>query len=200
MSRVHGCTGETHVQDGRYAVGPSIHRNNNSDTKFLLMHKSLFIILLMLLLTACSASNSGVPESEDSGLQLVALELTTDYGAQQQFYQGDVIQFLLSLGSDAYIYMYLIDASSNIIQLLPHKDQRSHYYSAGYFLTIPEYENAYRFTVGEPFGEQSVWIIASDQSLTLSSALTSIEMIKQKIRQSSIQAYGEYVFNMKTLR
>ena len=154
----------------------------------------------MLLFTACSASNSGVSKSEESGLQVIPLELTTDYGAQQQFFEGDVIQFLLSLGSDAYIYMYHIDASGNIIQLLPHKNQYSHYYSAGYFLTIPEYGNAYRFTVAEPFGEQTIWVIASDRPVTLSSGFASIEMIKHKIRQSSIQAYGEYVFNMKTVR
>lgn len=128
------------------------------------MVKKYSLSVLLFCLLSCSASYTtfNVPK-----LQSIPVELTTHLGDLQQFVEGDEIQFLLSLGSDAFIYMYYIDAANNISQILPSKNQQSNFYAAGYFLTIPEYENLYRFTVSEPFGNGSIWVFASDQSITM---------------------------------
>lgn len=129
-------------------------------------------------------------------LETIPVELTTHLGDQQHFVKDDEIQFLLSLGSDAYIYMFHIDAAGSITQILPNKNQHSHFYTAGYFLTIPEYENLYRFIISEPFGKESIWIFASDRSIVIDEKEKFIEKIKQKIKQGSDQSYGEYLLNI----
>ena len=155
--------------------------------------------LITLLLAGCSASNkSTAPDAIN--LESIPLELTTHLGDQQQFVEGDEIQFLLSLGQDAYIYMYYIDAANRITQILPNENQQSNFYTAGYFLTIPEYKNLYRFTISEPFGNESIWVIASDRSVTMKQFPGSIENIRQLIKKSSDKAYGEYVLKIVTTR
>jgi hypothetical protein len=146
---------------------------------------------------ACTVSNNTTLQTNE--LAAIPLELTTHLGDKREFIRGDEIQFLLSLGSKAYIYMYYIDAKKNITQILPNKKQHSNYYLAGYFLTIPEYDDGYRFIVSEPFGEEEIWIMASDQSIDINASDKTIEIIKQKIRGKSKREYGEYVFNVFTM-
>ena len=162
------------------------------------MYKNLTCYLLILLLSGCNRANTTMIMEKSAGLAVIPLELTTHLGDQQQFVEGDEIQFLLSLGQDAYIYMFYIDAVKNISQILPNENQPSHYYSAGYFLTIPEYDNLYRFTVKKPFGEETIWIFASDRSIALNDSTLSINEVKQKIKQSSALAFGQYEFKMET--
>lgn len=163
------------------------------------MHISLLPVILALLLSACNTShNTGLTTGK---LAVIPVELTTHLGDQQKFVEGDEIQFLLSLGSDAYIYMYYVDAKHKITQILPNPNQPGHYYSAGYFLTIPEYINTYRFTISEPFGSESIWVFASDISgdqLTLPENSNSIEDYKKTIQQSSKASYGEYELKIIT--
>ncbi len=159
-----------------------------------MLKKTLFCLLIPCF-TACSVS----PESPlTPGLDSIPVELTTQLGDQQVFFEGDEIQFLLSLGSDAYIYMYYIDASNNMLQILPSDRQIDNHYSSGYFLTIPEYEPHYRFMVREPFGEQTIWIFASDRWLDINGTDNSIKTIRQNIKQASKQAYGEYELKITT--
>lgn len=162
------------------------------------MYKIFICFLLALLLTSCNTSNKTTTTPESHDLASIPLELTTHLGDQQQFAEGDEIQFLLSLGQDAYIYMYYIDADKTVTQILPNKNQHNHFYTAGYFLTIPEYENLYRFTISEPFGEESIWIFASDRSIDIDITKNSIAVIKQKIEQASIQVFGEYQLKITT--
>ena len=161
------------------------------------MVKKYSLSVLLFFLLSCSASYTtfNVPK-----LQSIPVELTTHLGDLQQFVEGDEIQFLLSLGSDAFIYMYYIDAANNIKQILPNENQQSNFYAAGYFLTIPEYEILYRFIVSEPFGNESIWVFASDQSITMKPLPASIENIEQLIKNSSEKAFGEYVLNIVTAR
>jgi len=160
------------------------------------MHK-FYIIFTVLFLTACTIRDNKAIQTHE--LAAVPLELTTHLGGKREFIRGDEIQFLLSLGNDAYIYMYYIDAEKNITQILPNKSQRSNHYLAGYFLTIPEYNDDYRFLVREPFGEEKIWIVASDQSIDISASDKTIETIKQEIKEKSKREYGEYVFNIFTM-
>lgn len=161
-------------------------------------YKILSCLLLTVFISGCSVTTNAESASNSKQLDPIPLELTTHLGDQQQFVEGDEIQFLLSLGQDAYIYMFYQDASGVIAQILPNANQRSHFYSAGYFQTIPEYENRYRFTISEPFGEETIWIIASDQSITPPTPAGSLERIRNHIKRSSRQAYGEYALRITT--
>jgi hypothetical protein len=168
------------------------------------MYKIIKLFLIALLLAGCSASNENTA-ADSAKLESIPLELTTHLGDQQQFVEGDEIQFLLSLGQDAYIYLYYSDAANKLTQILPSENQQSNFYTAGYFLTIPEYETLYRFTISEPFGNESIWVIASDRSITMtqfpgSQFPGSIENIRQLIKKSSDKAYGEYVLKIVTTR
>lgn len=160
------------------------------------MYKSLLFLILALLLSSCKTVNSTAQPI--TSLQTIPIELTTHLGDQQEFVEGDEIQFLLSLGSDAYIYMYYIDANYKITQILPNTNQASNFYSAGYFLTIPEYNNTYRFTISEPFGKESIWVLASDQEIQPDSSIKTIENYKNHIQQSSKKSYGEYELTIIT--
>ena len=164
------------------------------------MYKIAQLLFLTLLLCGCSALHK--TDSLASELHPIPLELTTHLGDQQQFIEGDEIQFLLSLGSDAYIYMVYLDAKNNITQILPNKNQPGNFYSAGYFLTIPEYVNGYRFIISQPFGDESVWVFASDQLITQSSLenniASSIEGYKKELQKRSKKAYGEYELRIVT--
>lgn len=162
------------------------------------MSKIIYLLLLSLMTAGCSVNDNTTKETDSARLGTIPVELTTHKGEQQQFFEGDDIQFLVSLGQQAYLYMYHIDADEQITQILPHPKQRDHLYPAGYFLTIPEYEDIYRFKVGKPFGEESIWVIASDRSISPDSTHKSIETIRREIREASQQAYGEYVLTIRT--
>ncbi len=96
--------------------------------------------------------------------------------------------------------MYYVDAANNVEQILPSKNQASHFYKAGYFLTVPEYDNGYRFIINKPFGEVSIWVFASDQAIALDYTLDSIESIKLDLKLASRKAYGEYVLKIMTVK
>ena len=88
------------------------------------MYKIITIFLVAVLLAGCSVSNKNTA-ADSAKLESIPLELTTHLGDQQQFVEGDEIQFLLSLGQDAYIYMYYTDAANKLTQILPSKNQQS---------------------------------------------------------------------------
>ncbi len=154
--------------------------------------------LITLLLSGCSTNNKAAEISVNKKLDTISLELTTHLGDKQHFIEGDEIQFLLNISQDAYIYMYYVDAVKNITQILPSKYQQSNFYSTGYFQTIPEYENLYRFTIRKPFGKESIWVIASDQSVKLKQLPADMEELKQQIKNASKKAYGDYVLEITT--
>jgi len=162
---------------------------------------AIVYIYLLLSLAACSNSHQAEQKTSFSAqvpaLQTIPLELTTTTGNQQLFSDGEEIQFLLSLGDDAYIYMYHLDASDKAVRILPSQHRSTHFFNRGYFLTVPDYDKGYRFYVHAPFGEQTIWIFASDKSIKLDEDLT-IEAVKEKIKKSSVQAFGFASFEMRT--
>ena len=133
----------------------------------------------------------------------IPVELTTHLGDQQLFIEGDEIQFLLSLGSDAYVYMYHIGTTGAITQLIPDARQQGHFYKAGYFMTLPEYDNGYRFIVSAPFGEHRVWVFASDADITDADVRPRqgqmIEELAGLIKQAS-GSYGQAQLLLNTVK
>ena len=95
------------------------------------MLRIIQLSLITLLLSACSTYHKTTAITDETKLITIPLELTTHLGDQQQFVEGDEIQFLLSLGQDAYIYMYYVDAANNITQILPNENQPSNFYMLG---------------------------------------------------------------------
>lgn len=184
------------------------------------MYKNFVLYFLALLILGCTAS----PETQSSPkiqskslnnaslnqqkLQPVALQLTTHLGDQQAFVAGDEIQFLLSLDRSAFIYMYYIDADNHISQILPNQNHQNNYYSAGYYQAVPASDIPYRFTINKPFGKETIWVIASDQSIRLETTYNSIgnlkqinasiDAIKAKIKQQSREVYGNYALKITT--
>lgn len=149
-------------------------------------------IVNLSILSSLSADTSGTAQPLDT----IPVELTTSVGHQQSFVEGEEIQFLLSLGDDAYVYMYHVDADGKIKQILPSAQQSSHFYKKGFFLTIPNYEKVFRFIVRQPYGDETIHVFASDQSLLddnddTSVDSTSIRDIRKQIINRSTAAFGE---------
>jgi hypothetical protein len=94
--------------------------------------------------------------------------------------------------------MVYVNAENNLVQILPSKYQNSNFYSKGFFLTIPEYNNGYRFIINKPFGDEAIWVFASDQLIPLDKNDGSISSIRDKIRQQSRREYGESVLLITT--
>ena len=160
-------------------------------------HAGLTIVsyFIFMLLSACSTSHETSKQVKEPVLQSIPLELTTTSGNQQTFTDGEEIQFLLSLGDDAFIYMYHLDASNTLIQILPNPLRHGHYFKKGYFLTIPDYDNGFRFKAGAPFGDGTVRVFASDVSVEPGENLT-IDEIKEFIEDASERAFGFASFDM----
>lgn len=164
-----------------------------------LTHSMRYIMVLFLYASIVNLSmvtNNLADESAPSqSLETIPVELTTTVGHQQSFVEGEEIQYLLSLGDDAYIYMYHIDAAGKIHQILPSAQQSSNFYKQGFFLTIPNYEKLYRFIVSQPHGDATIQVFASDQSvLDINIDSTSINEIREHIISRSA-AFGEDKFS-----
>ena len=153
-------------------------------------------IVNLSMVTSLLADTSSPSQSLDT----IPVELTTTVGHQKTFVEGEEIQFLLSLGDDAYIDMYHIDATGNIEQILPSTQQSSHFYKKGFFLTIPNYEKVFRFIVSQPYGDETIYVFASDQSLRDINVDTNVESttisdIRELIVSRSTAAFGEDSFS-----
>lgn len=163
------------------------------------MFKIHCLLISVLLLSGCGHPSSDL-QQKPRALESIPLELTTLQGDQSVYYKNDEIQFLLSLGSDAYIYMYHVNANGKVHQILPDPAQPSNFYSAGYYLTIPEYKETYRFKVTQPFGPQSIWVFASDQLIATDTSTQSIDDVRAAILQAARQAFGLYELKIETKR
>ncbi len=95
-------------------------------------------------------------------LETIAVEITTHLGDQQTFVEGDVISFLLSLDRDAYIYLFYEDASAKIYQIFPNQMSRNHFYREGFYVPIPPSKNDFQFKIQAPFGEEKLFVFATD--------------------------------------
>lgn len=138
----------------------------------------------------------------------VEIEITTHLGDQQEFAEGDVISFFLSLDQEAWVYLFYRDAGNNLIQLLPNSGMPEHRYPAGAFMPIPSREQAFRFTVAPPFGDELILAFASDradielpgQRLPTGLRLLGVDAatVEQSIREASGERYGRAQLALST--
>ena len=111
--------------------------------------------------------------------QVVNIEITTHLGDQQSFVEQDVISFFISLDRAAFVYAFYEDASGHVFQLIPSEAQPDHYFNAGFYIPFPEENSTFRFVVQAPFGEEQLWVYASDKAQLKFLAKDSIQGIKQ---------------------
>lgn len=134
-------------------------------------------------------------------LQIVNIDITTHLGDHQVFLEQDVISFYISLDHSAYLYAFYQDASGSIFQLVPGKAQPQHYFTAGYYLPFPAQNSPFKFVVAAPYGEEQLWVFASDQGKLEFNGKTGDQGLKQirqnyaeladVIKASSVKLYGK---------
>lgn len=142
-------------------------------------------------------------------VETVDVSITTHLGDQQNFVAGDQISFLLSLNRNAYVYLFYLDADSNLLQLLPNQLIEAHFFGAGLFIPIPDQKQPVHFTVQAPFGEEIMVAFASDNGAlsfpgeSLSSGLILLQqdlgLVGEQIRLASEELYGSGELIITTL-
>lgn len=141
------------------------------------------------------------PDVQTRALESVNIEITTHLGDQQSFVEQDIISFLISLDHAAFLYVFYQDASGLVYQLIPGKAQAEHYFQPGFYIPFPPENSAFQFVVQAPFGEEQLWVFASDQGQIEFKGRDSGQGIKQltqrplelatSIRAASGALYGE---------
>lgn len=113
------------------------------------------ISLLWLLFWASSA----VSASEN-----INIEITSHLGDEKEFFQGDQINFLISMDKDAYLLLVYQTSQNQLIQLYPNRHMPNKKYKAGVYFQIPDDHTPYQFEITPPYGRETVWIFASSTS------------------------------------
>ena len=157
----------------------------------LLLHRFYAGVLIALL------SQSGFTADL---LQEIEVNITTHLGDRQSFVEGDVVSFLLTLDSDAFVYLFYEDADDHIFLIYPNQQSGNHYYEKGFFMPLPPPEQGFRFKIEPPFGEETLFVYASDNARVslhgkkLKNGLSLIEdtisEIETSTRQQSTVNFG----------
>ena len=112
----------------------------------------LYVAFCLLNATAIEAKNPKIN-----------LSVTTHLGDTQSFREGDVVSFYVSLEKDAYITVVYQDAGDRLNVLLPNALHENNFFTAGWFIPIPNEQNPFRFRITPPFGKETLWVFASDK-------------------------------------
>lgn len=123
----------------------------------------IFILALVGVFWATGQAQDVSSDNKPEALESVKIEITTHLGNQQHFAEQDVISFLISLDRAAFVYVFYQDASGHVYQLMPGKAQSRHYFEPGFYIPFPPENSAFQFVVQAPFGEEQLWVVASDQ-------------------------------------
>lgn len=159
-----------------------------------------FVAGLLLL----SMSGATLPDEP----RRIEVGITTHLGDQQSFVDGDRISFLLSLESDAYVYLFYQDAEARLLQLLPNERMPDHFFASGLFMPVPSSRQAFQFTVQPPHGDEFMFAVASDNGgLTfagepLANGLILLEGVMEniidRIRRESARVFGQSKLRLTT--
>lgn len=118
----------------------------------------------MLLLCPYSNYSLAADTATQRILQPIGIQATTHLGDHQTFRKDDVVSFLLSLERDAYITAIYIDAHMSLFQIIPNTHQQDNFYKANLFIPVPPLDAEYNFRIKPPYGEETLWVFASDTS------------------------------------
>lgn len=169
------------------------------------MQHKFYCVLLLCLYSSFSIATDSTTEKI---LQPIGIQATTHLGDHQTFRKNDVISFLLSLDRDAYITAIYVDANNNLYQIIPNSLQQDNFYKANLFIPIPPNNAAYSFKVEPPYGEETLWVFASDnETLPLNGEnlkngmikLTqTLNQIRSTLRNNSRQRFDETSVRINT--
>jgi hypothetical protein len=163
-------------------------------------NRIVFIVNCLLLATVFCATAQA--QNSDSGKSPtpINIEITTHLGDQQVFATGDVISFFISLDKAAYLYAFYQDASGQLFQILPGPALADHYFQAGFYIPFPPQNTAFQFQVQAPYGEEQLWVFASDNGKLVfneNNSSRGIQPLRQTpsqlsdtIKNSSLQLFG----------
>lgn len=153
-------------------------------------------VLICLVLSVCT-----IKHVQADSLGKINIDITTHLGDVKQFQEGDRIAFLLSLDTDAYLTVLYQNAAGEIIQLLPNRHQLTFFYKAGLFLSLPDPNSSFAFTIQPPFGQETLWVFAADLPLPalpgfyladgLKKLSVGMSLIRKKLAAHPKSAYGE---------
>lgn len=166
-----------------------------SNLKKLLLRFSGMTLGFML---AVLPAKGGVEAAEQKQINI---DITTHLGNVRNYREGDKVSFLISLDTDAYVLVLYQNAGGEVIQLLPNKNLKNHFYKAGLFLNLPDPNSAYVFEIQAPFGRETLWAFAADVPLPelsgryladgLKKLVVSMASIRKTVAGHPKSAYGE---------
>lgn len=172
--------------------------------------RSLFCSLIFAAACVVSVAQAAAPTQQHSPQQSVNVEMTTHLGDQQVFLEQDVISFYISLDQASFLYVFYQDASGKVFQLMPGKAQPEHYFTAGYYIPFPAQTSPFKFVVQAPFGEEQLWVFASEQGQLVFKGKDTAQGIKQVeqeyaelaeyIKSVSAKLFGNARLSIKTRR
>lgn len=125
-------------------------------------HRPARVLFMILgLLQVCPGNNALAADTTNK--HAIQIEITTHLGDKQTFKEKDRLSFLVSLDHDAYLLMIYEDAAQNLIQVIPNRYRDDNQYRAGLFISVPNRDEPFRFTVSPPFGRETLWVFAASK-------------------------------------
>ncbi len=130
------------------------------------------------------------------------VDLTSYLGEDQYFAQEDELSFLISLSSDAWLYMYYENAEGKVFQLIPSVLYQENRVLAGDFIPFPSENAGFQLQITPPFGTERVWLVATQKPIIetnafnqdlqeLPSSLESVQNYYRNTIRQSRQRFGE---------
>jgi len=95
----------------------------------------------------------------------IKVEVTGMMGDRAIYQQGDSIEVYISLDKTAYVLILYQDVAGNLLQVLPNKFEPQHHFTADDFIAFPASGSSFRLRVQPPFGQESLWVLATAQPL-----------------------------------
>jgi len=134
----------------------------------------------------------------------INLEIISQQGNRLSFIEGETLSYFVSSDHDAYLLLIYQNADGRMFQIFPNLHSGNGYFTAEEYLSIPPRNANYEFNVSPPFGEENIWLFASDKPFSklptkpLSNGLFKIELANKtalldRIRNanSNRTQYGE---------
>lgn len=166
-----------------------------------LAHIGHSVSCCILLLCLHSSYSLAADATTTKNLRPIGIQATTHLGDHQSFRKDDVVSFLLSLDSDAYVTAIYVDANNNLYQIIPNALQQDNFYKASLFIPVPPQDAAYNFRIKPPYGEETLWVFASDSEKSrlkgkplkngMIQLTQSLDEVRHALRSNAIQRYDE---------
>ncbi len=96
-----------------------------------------------------------------SGTAGIEVELTSRFGDNQTFQEGDLLSWYISFDKPAYLLLVYQDAAGNLIQIYPAAGQNPAPLAAADYLELPGKLLDIDLRVSSPFGQETLWAFAA---------------------------------------